>query len=267
MLTCKQTDEYLDAQVGRPSVPLPEPLQAHLDGCARCRQLFAALSADSSLPSDTGRASSQIAARLKEGLQPVKPLSSTPVSAVRLITVFLLITATLLGGLGISAARGMTSMQLGAMLLVAVTGAIALALSLSWQIVPGARHRYRPAYLLTALVTATVFCFLVLFPWPETTLGFAGGWHCARSGIALAIPAGLLLWLTIRRGEPLALPTLGATVGGAAALIALLVVQFNCPQQEALHLTVWHASILVACIGLGCLVGWLCQLWGRGPVS
>jgi hypothetical protein len=267
MLTCKQTDEFLDAQMGRSPVPVPAALQMHLDACERCRRLFATLSAEIHIPSDAGPVSRQIASRLTQGLTPVKPLCSTPVSAVRLITVFLLITATLLGGMGISAARAMTTLQLGAMLLVGAAGILALALSLSWQIAPGARHCCRPVYLLTGLLSVTVLCFLVLFPWSETAPGFAGGWHCARSGIALAIPAGILLWFTIRRGEPLALPTLGASVGGAAALVAVLILQFNCPQQEAMHLTVWHAGILVAGIGLGTLAGWLCQLWRERSFS
>jgi len=267
MLTCKQMDELLDSRMGLPGLRLPEPFQAHLDSCARCRHLFTALSAETPATSNVDNVSRQIAARLTDGLKPVKPLSSTPVSALRVITVFLLITAALLGGLGTAAVKGMTSTQMTAFLLMAAAGVIALAFSLSWQVAPGARHRWRPAFLLAGLSFAVVFCFLFLFPWPETSRNFAGGWQCARSGVALAIPAGLLLWLTIRRGEPLALPTLGATVGGAAALIAVLILQFNCPKHEALHLTLWHAGILLVCMGLGALVGWVCQMWPRRSLS
>ena len=65
------------------------------------------------------------------------------------------------------------------------------------------------------------------------------------------------MWLIVRRGAPLAVGTLGATIGAAAGLLGVTVLQFRCPLQEAPHLLVWHGGVLVLATVAGSAVALL----------
>jgi hypothetical protein len=123
--------------------------------------------------------------------------------------------------------------------------------------VPG--HTVLAAYGL-GLLTAMG----VLFPWSAAPQFVAQGWPCLLGGVSVAVPAAALLWLVVRRGAPLSMRTMGATLGATAGLLGVTVLQVKCPHQEALHLLVWHGSVLVIATGVGVLAGWLAeQLSGR----
>jgi hypothetical protein len=56
---------------------------------------------------------------------------------------------------------------------------------------------------------------------------------------------------------------MGATLGATAGLLGVTVLQVKCPHQEALHLLVWHGSVLAIATGAGLLTGWLAQRSSR----
>ncbi|MBM3812494.1 MAG: DUF1109 domain-containing protein [Acidimicrobiia bacterium] len=256
MGNCRQLDEFLDRGS---SGAMPEALRLHLVVCPRCRKLHKAMAVPEAEVVPPAPLVSRVASHLAADLKPVTPVASSTMAFLRFLAVSLLVTAALLGALGMSAMKGMSALQLAGFLLLTGLAAAALAATVSWQISPGSRYRWSPAAMLGVLVGAFLLEFMLLFPWQAGEGSLVFGWKCARAGVVFAIPSAFLLWLAVRRGEPPALGTLGATIGGAGALISLIVLQFNCSMHEAAHLSVGHASVLGAGIGLGFLTGWACE--------
>jgi hypothetical protein len=100
-----------------------------------------------------------------------------------------------------------------------------------------------------------------LFPWREPGTSTGLSWQCSLREFAIAAPAAALLWMLLRRSAPALSPTaLGASAGAIAGLLAVTVLQFGCVYQEALHLLLWHWSVLAISAGAGALLG---RLSGR----
>ena len=113
------------------------------------------------------------------------------------------------------------------------------------QLLFGERSQGRPG-------RTTLSSLALLFPWRGVQAFVAMGWPCLLGGLGIAVPAALLLWVIVRRGAPLSVGTLGATIGATAGLLGVTVLQFKCPLQEAPHLVVWHGGVLV----VATVAGW-----------
>lgn len=59
----------------------------------------------------------------------------------------------------------------------------------------------------------------------------------------------------------------GGTLGATAGLLGLTVLQFRCIHQDALHLIVWHGSVLVLATATRALVALLAKRTGRGVAA
>jgi hypothetical protein len=200
---------------------------------------------------------------LLASLQPVQTLPSSRVSVLQIAAVFGIFTMTLLVLMGTAGASQMTSLQLLAMTVLLGTGVCFFSASLSWQMRPGSYHRVTITALLGIFGVGLLTGMALLFPWQSSPAFASQGWPCLVGGVAMAAPAGLLLWLIARRGAPLSLTTMGATLGATGGLLGVTVLQFKCPYQESSHLLVWHASVLAIAIGSGALLGRLAEHFRR----
>ena len=73
----------------------------------------------------------------------------------------------------------------------------------------------------------------------------ATGLGCAMRTVLLAVLPWCALLIAVRRGAPPDPAKAGAFIGGAAFLMAALLLRFRCPLDERLHLLVWHALPVV----------------------
>jgi hypothetical protein len=91
------------------------------------------------------------------------------------------------------------------------------------------------------------------------------GVPCAGATFVLALAPGLVLFVALRRGVPLAPAGSGALAGGSALLLAYLGMRLHCPIDEGWHLLVWHALPIIPAMGFGALLGaaWLSR-WQPG---
>jgi hypothetical protein len=58
---------------------------------------------------------------------------------------------------------------------------------------------------------------------------------------------------------------LGATLGATAGLLGVIVLQLQCPHQEALHLVAWHGGVLILATGAGIIIGRAVERFRRRP--
>ena len=181
-----------------------------------------------------------------------------------------LVLVALVGGtLGLSGLRPDLMRQLRdpvslleiALLVSAGTAAAILALR---EAVP-AREASRFAPLVPlglALASIGFWCRLPMDGDVAVSSFVARGVGCATSTLLLAALPWCALLIAVRRGAPTDPAKAGVLIGGAALIMAALLMRFRCPLDERLHLLVWHAlpliggTLLLAGAGLAWLRRW-----------
>jgi hypothetical protein len=196
----------------------------------------------------------KISGALTESLRPVKPLPSAGVLAGQFVTVFLLVSAALVGLMGVAGFRTLDAWQALGIVTILAVGVALLSLVLAWQIRPGSRERISAkvswAYFAVGFLTGAA----LLFPWRGTDAFVSRGLPCLLTGSGVAIAGAILFWLLARRGLPLSACAFGGTLGAIAGLLGITVLQFRCLYQNATHLLIWHGGILLLSITAGVLV-------------
>jgi Negative regulator of sigma F len=180
-----------------------------------------------------------------------------------LADLFTVLAAAMVGLMGTAGWERMTVPQLLGITALLASGVCLLALLLAWQMRPGSYRPMGTATAIGAFGVGLLTGMALLFPWGSSQAFVAQGWPCLASGLGVAIPGVLLLWLLVRRGAPLSFPHLGASLGATAGLLGVTVLQFHCPHQEALHLLAWHGSILLIATAIGVFVGLLAERLAR----
>ena len=209
---------------------------------------------------ESGELAERIHAQLKQDLNPVKPLPSSAVLAGRFFLILMVLGGLLTVWLGGGGIENMTSLQLLLVACILSAGALLLAVSLSWQMVPGKYQRIPPPVLIGAFAAGFLVVVAGMFPWNAADV-LRTGWGCTRIGLMMAVPVGVALLYLAMRGAPLSYPTLGASLGAAAGLLGLTVLQFSCHNQEASHILVQHGAVVLLCIGVGYLLGRLAEFF------
>lgn len=261
---CKRIDAEFDRRFAVPAAQISADARKHLASCARCSKLYRWLLEQpaAEVPSEL---SWRIQNRLAASLAPVSPAASIPVSVLRLLAIFLAFAGGLVFTMGAAGVRQMSTAQLLGSGLLLAAGAVLFSLSLARQMAPGSR-RGIPTWLAMALFGGIALGGItLLFPWRMPGTSIALSWQCSLREVAIAAPAAAFLWLLLRRSIPALSPTaLGASVGAMAGLLAVTVLQLGCVYQEALHLLLWHWSVLAISAGAGALLGRLGSQFSLG---
>jgi len=265
LTTCKRIDAEFDRRFEVPDADISAEGRNHLASCARCRNLHHWIAERPAATGVSSELSRRIQSQLVASLTPVRPAASIQVCVLRFLTMFLAFAGGLVVTMGAEGLRQMSSAQFVGSGFLLVAGAVLFSLSLARQLAPGSR-RSIPTWLAMALFGGTaVGGITLLFPWrmPGTSIGLS--WQCSLRELAIAAPAAGLLWLLLRRSAPaLSATALGASVGAMAGLLAVTVLQFDCVYQQALHLLLWHWSVLAISAGAGALLGRLSSQFSLG---
>jgi len=228
--------------------------------------------ADATTPLQTARTRALVQ-RLLDEAAPVRRLW-TPAARLGLWLVVVATIAGAVAAIGLMGVRSDLRVKLrDPVYLLEITAfalaGILMAASALQEAVPGyeARRPIRRVALGFGLV-ATLLWFLQpvhgeLAVTKFITTGIACAW---RTVVLAALPLGALL-IAIRRGAPLAPGRAGALAGGAAFLMAALLMRVDCPLDERLHLLVWHALPVAGGTALSALIGlaWLRRWRSRPP--
>jgi hypothetical protein len=268
---CAVVDRALDRGFARRGSPPAPEVQTHLEECERCRALYRYLGQDDSLSQDAPAPASsrgveqRIVASLRPSLRPVPRLRSNAALAAQFIAVFLLIAAAVISRMKLAGYHAMSMPQLTGISAILVCGAVLLALSLARQMAPGSLRKLPDWASVAIPVAGLVAGIVLLFPWKRLDAFVVMGWPCLRAGLAMAVPAALIFALSIRRGAPLNLISLGATLGAIAGLLGVTVLQYTCDLQNIAHLLVWHSGVLLLSTNAGALLGGCAERFAVRP--
>ncbi len=246
--------DRIEAELGR-RAPLSDAARKHLDACPRCRALYAWMSETPALPPISAGLSRRIGRELTASLKPVKPLPSIEVSAFLFFVIFSGCAAALIAMMGLAGFHLMSTLQFLGIVAILAAGAVLFSLGLARQTAPGGRRRLPSEVAAAAFGAAVLAGIVLLFPWREAGAGIAQSWQCSLLELAIAAPAAALFWLLLRRRAVLSATATGASIGAMAGLLGVTVLQFGCVYQNAVHLLLWHWSVLGIATAAGALAG------------
>jgi hypothetical protein len=205
----------------------------------------------------------RIADSINVSLRPVRPLPSTWVLTGGMV---LICAAVAVAAGARTGFYGIEKLGLWERILIFSTLGI-----LAWvagrefvsQLIPGSRQVLSVGAFLTVAGVALLGVFALVFRDYRTDHFISAGIACLLTGVLLAIPAGLMSWLLLRRG--FAVNPVGAGLGGGAlaGLCGVTMLELHCTNFQALHVLVWHTAVLPVSAAAGALVGW--ALRGRLP--
>ena len=187
-------------------------------------------------------------------IRPSRRMISAGVLSVILVlgsTALALAASTLLGQAGLhllSAFQGTLIFgTLGVLLWLA-------SRSLFAEMVPASAKLTSPARLAAWSALALAALFLELFPDRSRDDFVHRGANCLGIGLIVAVVAGALAALWLRRGLVLDAARAGAAAGLVGALAGILTLQLHCPYQQPPHL-LWHVMVIPVAAAAAAWIG------------
>lgn len=250
-MTCRDMDNAISSRSG---ILEPQPAE-HLVHCVRCRDLARVLDKadDGSGPSESllGR----IQGGILRDLKPIRPLASSGILFFGCVIIFLSVVAVGALLLGTNGWNALSILQRIAVFTTLAASAVLLAISMARQMAPGSKHVVPPAVTAVAVLVVLMMVIAAMFGSQQESAFLRSGVMCLKNGLRYSMPAAFLLWLILRRGAVLYPKLIGAVAGGLAGLAGLSVLELNCPNLNAFHILVWHASLVAVCSIAGALLG------------
>jgi hypothetical protein len=247
---CARFDDAIDRHA-----PPGSAAREHLQACARCRKLYDWLLEPPPAPPVSSELRQRIVSELAASLEPVVPQAGIGFSALQLLAIFGLCAAGFVALMGIAGFDVMSTAQLLGIGAVMAAGAVLCSRMLALQMLPGSRRRVAAPLAITLFGLAVIVCLLLLFPGREPGVPIDVSWQCSLRELAVAIPAAALFWFLVGRKAMLSAGAAGAAVGAMAGLVAVSVLQVACVHQNAVHLLLWHWSVMAVATAAGALAG------------
>ena len=199
----------------------------------------------------------RIAASIQPSMRRVRPLPPAWMMAAGLV---LICAAVAFAGAARAGFLGFAKMDLAQRFLIfPVLAALAWAAGTGFvkEMTPASLRRMSAGAQLGFSIAVLLSLFALLFRDGQTDHFVSLGVVCLATGFLHAIPAGLLCWLTARRGFAFNPVTAGLAAGLLGGLAGVGVLELHCPNFEAAHILVWHTAVVPVSGVAGALVGWI----------
>jgi hypothetical protein len=186
----------------------------------------------------------RLSASLGASLAAVKPLPASWILIAALAALWAAIAVTSAALLGFAGIRRLTGPEAAVIFTVLAILAVLSSAVCVAQTIPGSRHWLPPVLLLDAACSVLVCLFALMFRDYTTTRFLYFGSKCLVAGLAVALPAGWLTWLILRRGYTVDRTAAGLAAGTLAGLAGLAMLELHCPISETYHILLWHIAVL-----------------------
>jgi hypothetical protein len=134
-MTCAEFNRYIDGTGS--AAALPAEARAHLDACPGCRELWNFLREEGTAAEIPPGVAAKIEKLCTGSLKPVQPIAGRRRLAAEFLTIFAVFTVIAVWYAGLSGTAGLNFLQLFIVLGFVGKAAIALAVVLSGEMVPG----------------------------------------------------------------------------------------------------------------------------------
>jgi hypothetical protein len=221
-----QIDTQLDALLAAAAASSPSPAQPFLD---------------------------RIAATLQPTLKPVRQLANPWLLTAGLVLAAALVALAGAWRAGFNGFEKMTTPD-GILIFAILAACLVLAArKLVSERIPGSRSRISAAALTAIAALALLAVFALIFRDYHTTHFVPAGIVCLFTGLLHAAPAALLAWLIVRRGFSVNARSSGLIAGTLAGLAGIALLELHCSNFQALHILLWHTSVLPVTAAAGAL--------------
>jgi hypothetical protein len=199
-----------------------------------------------------------IRVQIRRDTQPVTPMMSTAAYALLLGGVFAAAAILFASIIGF---KGLPVLSLPAAIAI-LSVLVALALWSGWMVARSIRPAGGPlhSWLSVGLVIVTYESLVLTFFADHSTNRFLHqGLACLSLGVLCASFTAVPVWFIVRRGFIVDSVRAGAVIGLVTGLAGLTALTLHCDVITAPHASVWHAAVIVVCVGVGVLAGRLFQ--------
>jgi hypothetical protein len=194
---------------------------------------------------------------IRETLAPERPLPPSWILTAGLVALCEIIAAIGAGLLGFKGIVRLSFEQIGLIFSVlALFTILASSLAVA-EMIPGSRRIANPRVFLAASVLAILASFALLFHDYGMSRFVPQGVACLVIGLLVALPAGLAIWLVLRRGFAVNAASAGLAAGTLAGLAGVITLELHCPIFHAMHVMVWHTAVIPVSAAGGALLGHL----------
>ncbi len=115
-----------------------------------------------------------------------------------------------------------------------------LSLAVAPQMIPGARRWISIPIALVVPIAATALCTVFLFPSSDLAHFVPLGIPCLRTALLCAVGGGVLAYSLLCLGYVATPFQTSVSSAVFAAFVGVAVLALHCPQQNWLHVLVWH---------------------------
>ncbi|MDQ2777020.1 MAG: DUF1109 domain-containing protein [Acidobacteriota bacterium] len=249
-MNCQNIDNFLSE-----GSPLDARAQEHVAGCSSCRSLITGFAGFDGQP--TLEEIAAIKKLLSSDLERAKALPSDRKLVTLLLLFFVSFAVLAAWPFHYFGLHALTANQMAVYFGVIAACAFLCAVAIVQEMIPGSRRRIRPALAIALGTSGLVAVTVMLFPNLDSSHFVRYGMGCFRVGSLCGVVAGLLLWLTLRKGF-FTSPVSGAvTVAFFASLAGVAVLAMHCSLLTVPHILVWHFGVLAVGAAAGTGLGWL----------
>jgi hypothetical protein len=199
----------------------------------------------------------RIAASMGSSLRAVRPL---PPSWVMEFGLILIAAAIAMAGAAKAGFFGVLKLNFSERMIVFPALGVLIFLAASGWVrenIPGNKRRLTPGTLLGVTVFGLLAIFGVLFRNYQTHRFLSAGLICLQVGLLHAIPTAFLGWLILRRGFAVNAVASGLMGGTLAGLAGVVMLELHCPNFQALHVLIWHTSVIPISAAVGAFLAWV----------
>jgi hypothetical protein len=254
-MTCVEIDRLLSEGTPVAEWKQSAAVAGHLRTCTHCERLLRWSESPVPDPGCGDEVVSRVRMLIHADLKPVSPLpatSSAVLGTLALAASVVILHALAMGASGWTALSSPQIVALGGLFLAVV---VLAAISLLASLRPASRQMVPPFVPVLLLPLGFALVVSAFFSSHEQAHFFADGIGCLAGGAMIAVLTGAVSFSFSRRGYSLDWGLSGALIGTFSGAVALLALQFSCPDHDSSHLLVWHGLAMLAAITGGYLAG------------